>query len=326
MVPKASSDLGPKDLDQFMKLNSVHHVLLMLLEIKVDGILYSFTMKNQASAQSLALDALIRLASVQFLALNAQIELAFMLSKVLGILIEMASLEFVKNLNQTLDEQVLLNLVFTIYQSNLGLVESLDIYPRVSCLQMFTADMVIETKIIHLYRKSLLMGHRSNMACLIPLVSKTLRDLTNDFQKTLVGQITLVGQKTLVGQHSDMACPIPLVSKILSDLIDDFLMPLSPFKIIKSATGNLDSSLHNFKEHLVAYLVLAIPDFVLHSFEEILKTYLVLKIPSVAYTAFTSDWPEEFHYLISNTLELFQHIHQMLSRASRQRMKISLKT
>ena len=133
---------------------------------------------------------------------------------------------------------------------------------------MFTADMVIETKIIHLSRKSLLMGHRSNMACLIPLVSK-----------------------------------------ILSDLIDDFLMPLSPFKIIKSATGNLNSSLHNFKEHLVAYLVLAIPDFVLHSFKEILETYLVLKIPSVAYTAFTSDWPEEFHYLISNTLELFQHIH-----------------
>ena len=44
MVPMASNDLGPKDLNQFMKLNSAHHVLLMLLEIKEDGILSLFSL------------------------------------------------------------------------------------------------------------------------------------------------------------------------------------------------------------------------------------------------------------------------------------------
>jgi hypothetical protein len=53
-----------------------------------------------------------------------------MLSVSLDILIEMAFLEFVKNWNRILDEQVLLNLVFTIYQSNLNLKESQDIYQQ----------------------------------------------------------------------------------------------------------------------------------------------------------------------------------------------------
>ena len=50
---------------------------------------------------------------------------------------------------------------------------------------MSTADMVTETKIIHLYRKSLLVVQHSNMACLIPWVSKILSDPIDDFLITL---------------------------------------------------------------------------------------------------------------------------------------------
>ena len=57
-----------------------------------------------------------------------------MLFLVLGISIEMASVEFVESLSQILDEQVLLVLVFTIYQSILNLKEFLDIYQQQSCL------------------------------------------------------------------------------------------------------------------------------------------------------------------------------------------------
>ena len=41
--------------------------------------------------------------------------------------------------------------------------------------------MVIKTKIIHLYRMSLLVVERSNMAYLIPWVSKILSDPIDDF-------------------------------------------------------------------------------------------------------------------------------------------------
>ena len=68
---------------------------------------------------------------------------------------------------------------------------------------MSTADMVFKTKIIHLYRMSLLVVERSNMAYLIPWVSEILSDLIDDFQKTLMGS------KTLVVQRSNMACLIP---------------------------------------------------------------------------------------------------------------------
>ena len=58
MAPKASNDLDPRDLNQFMMPSSVHHVSLMLLEIKVDGILCLATMKE------LCLVTLKKLASV----------------------------------------------------------------------------------------------------------------------------------------------------------------------------------------------------------------------------------------------------------------------
>ena len=323
MVPKASNDLDPKDLNQFMKLNSAHHVLLMLLEIKEDGILSLFSLIMLETVQSLALNAL------------TLIKLASMLSLAPGISIEMASLEFVKNQNQILDEQVLLDLVFTIYQSDLNLRESLGIYQQESCLQMSMADTVTETKTIHLYQKSLQLDQVPNMACLIPWVSKILdAHLIDDFQKNLEDQ------------HSNMACPILLVSKILGDLIDDFLMSLDPFMATVLAIDNLDSSFHNFKWHQESYPALVILDFSSHNFKQILESYpvfatldfsshnltqilesyLELKTPFVAYPAFTSNQPKEFHYLIGNTLEHFQHIRLMLSRASRQRMKISLKT
>ena len=285
MDPKASNDLDPKDLSQFMRLNSAHHVLLMLLEIKVDGILSLFSVKKLAFVQSLALDALtlIKLETVQSLAL--------------GISIEMASLEFVKNQNRILDGQVLLNLVFTIYQSNLNLKESLDIYQQQSYLQMSTADTVIETKTIHLYQKSLQLDQVPNMAYLIPWVSRILdANLIDDLQKNLVGQ------------RSNMACQILLVSKILGvDLIDDFLMFLDPFMATVFAINNLDSSFrkwhlgsylvlvnldfssHNFKQILDSYLVFATLDFSSHNFKQILESYPVLKIPFVTYSAFTSN-------------------------------------
>ena len=63
---------------------------------------------------------------------------------------------------------------------------------------MFMADMAAKTKIIHLYQKSLRVDQRSNMAYLIPWVSKILdANLIDDYQKILVDQ------------RSSMACPIP---------------------------------------------------------------------------------------------------------------------
>ena len=131
---------------------------------------------------------------------------------------------------------------------------------------MSTADMVTETKIIHLYQKSLLVVQHSNMACLIPWVSKILSDLIDDFLRTLMSQTNLVDQKTLVDQHLNMACLIPWVSKILSDPIDDFLIPLNLFMATVFAITNLDSSLHNFEWVLDSRTVFAILEFSSHSF------------------------------------------------------------
>ena len=128
---------------------------------------------------------------------------------------------------------------------------------------MSTADTVIETKTIHLYRKSLQLDQVPNMAYLIPWVSRILdANLIDDLQKNLVGQ------------RSNMACQILLVSKILGvDLIDDFLMFLDPFMATVFAINNLDSSFR--KWHLGSYLVLVNLDFSSHNFKQILDSYLV---------------------------------------------------